>query len=276
MKHTLTLLYISVLAVLALGSCDEVDMADRLVYIEPAEAKRAILIEDFTGQNCVNCPYATEAIEELQATYGADNVIAVGIHSGPFAHVGSNMGAAYMPLGTKQGDEYYAHWGIEAQPGMFVNRVGGGVLYDTDLLLAAVPTLLDQDTPLNLSVETTFDDSSRQLTATVTGFTSDPVSGKLQVYITEDGITDTQLMPDGSENTAYVHNHVFRASMTADAYGDPFSLAEGESKTASYSYTVPSDWDSSNIAIVAFVYNDNGCVQVVRQPLTGDEAEEEE
>lgn len=261
---------------MALGSCDEVDMADRLVYVEPAVANRAILIEDFTGQNCVNCPNATAAIEELQATYGADNVIAVGIHSGPFAHEGSNMGAAYMPLGTKQGDEYYSHWGIEAQPGMYVNRVSGGILYDTVLLLEAVPTLLGQETPLNLSVEATFDAESRQLSAEITGFTSDAVDGKLQVYITEDGIIDTQLMPDGSENTAYEHNHVFRASITSDAYGDSFSLATGETRTASYTYTVPSDWNADNIAIVAFVYNDSGCAQVVRQALVGDEADEEE
>lgn len=260
----------------ALVACDEVDREDRLVYVEPAEAKRAILIEDFTGQNCVNCPNATAAIEELQATYGADNIIAVGIHSGPFAHQGSNMGAAYMSLGTSQGDEYYSHWGIEAQPGMFINRISGGILYDTYLLTEAVPTLLGQETTLNLSAETTLDADSRLLQVTITGFTSDPVDGKLQVYITEDGIIDTQLMPDGSQNSSYEHNHVFRASITADAYGDAFSLTTGETRTAEYSYTLPSDWNADNIAIVAFVYNDSGCVQVIRHPLASTSTSETE
>lgn len=276
MKKIFTLLYITVLA-LSFTACDEVkDANDRLVYIEPAEAKRAILIEDFTGQNCINCPNAAEAIEQLQATYGADNVIAVGIHSGPFAHVGNNMGKTFMPLGTEQGDDYYSHWGVEAQPAMFVNRINGGILYDTALLLEAVPTLLGQETPLNLSVSPSFDKSSRQLSVEINGFTSDPVSGKLQVYITEDSIIDTQLMPNGSENATYEHNHVFRASMTADPYGDAFSLAMGESRTASYTYSVPTEWNSDNLAIVAFVYDDSGCLQVVRQALHNSSTDTEE
>lgn len=279
MKKLYTLLYISAMAVMALSSCDEVAPEDRLVYVEPAEAKRAILIEDFTGQNCVNCPRATEAISELQATYGEDKVIAVGIHSGPFAHVGSQMGAAYMSLGTSQGDDYFTHFGVEAQPGMMVNRAYGRVFYDTSVLSVLTTRYLAQETPLNLEVATDFDASSRVLSIEVTGYTSDPVSGKLQIYITEDGIIDTQLMPDGSENTAYEHNHVYRATASTDAYGDEFSLAMGESRTANYTYTIPSNWNADNLAVVAFVYDDSEVVQAVRKPLvekTTEETENEE
>ena len=58
------------LAALMMASCDEVDPQDRLIYVEPPEVSRAVLIEDFTGQYCVNCPRATEEIERLIEEYG--------------------------------------------------------------------------------------------------------------------------------------------------------------------------------------------------------------
>ena len=45
--------------------CDEVSVNDRLIYVEPPQVSRAVLIEDYTGQYCVNCPRATEEIERL-------------------------------------------------------------------------------------------------------------------------------------------------------------------------------------------------------------------
>ena len=70
---------------LMLISCDEVSRDDRLTFVEPPEAGRAVLIEDYTGQYCVNCPRATEEIERLVEQYGDSVVIAVAIHSGPFS-----------------------------------------------------------------------------------------------------------------------------------------------------------------------------------------------
>ena len=66
----------------ALSSCSDLDEQERFVYIKPADAARKVLIEDFTGQRCPNCPKATDEIHHLQETYGEDNIIAVGIHSG--------------------------------------------------------------------------------------------------------------------------------------------------------------------------------------------------
>ena len=74
---------IMILAGLVLSSCDNVPVDERLTYVEPPEVGRAVLIEDYTGQYCVNCPRATEEIERLVKEYGDSTVIAVAIHSGP-------------------------------------------------------------------------------------------------------------------------------------------------------------------------------------------------
>ena len=75
-----------------LSACDNVDSNDRLIYVPPAAVGRCVLIEDFTGQKCLNCPRAAEVIEQLQKQYGADTVIAVAIHAGPLS-VGKKAGA---------------------------------------------------------------------------------------------------------------------------------------------------------------------------------------
>ena len=88
----------SAIAIFATVACQEVDPNDRLIYVKPAEVGRAVLIEDYTGQECVNCPNGTNAINSIVETYGEKNVIAVGIHSGPLASKGKTS------LATEIGD----------------------------------------------------------------------------------------------------------------------------------------------------------------------------
>ena len=53
------------LAALFLASCSHIDEDERLIYVKPAPVERSVLIEDFTGQMCINCPLATQEIEKL-------------------------------------------------------------------------------------------------------------------------------------------------------------------------------------------------------------------
>ena len=53
-------------AVMMLTACDEVAEEDRLVYVKPPEVARCTVIEDFTGQRCINCPAVSAEIEKLQ------------------------------------------------------------------------------------------------------------------------------------------------------------------------------------------------------------------
>ena len=100
---------LTALATLAFVACSHIDEADRLIYVKPAVAQRCVLLEDFTGQRCINCPMANDEIHALQEQYGADTVIAVAIHSGP---LGFHTNAKFVGLSTETGDEYYNHWNL--------------------------------------------------------------------------------------------------------------------------------------------------------------------
>jgi hypothetical protein len=263
--------------ILGLTACSNIDEDERLIYVEPAEVNRPVLIEDFTGQACVNCPNATAAIHELQETYGEENVIAVAIHCGPFAHLRSNMGNAFLSdLGTKLGDEYYTHWNIEAQPGVKINR--GAPIYDTNQYAAAVANELKKTSTVH------FDAVEFSNNAVLVDLSSsDRVEGRLQVWIVEDSINAKdpqtkyqQFMPDGSRRQDYVHNHVFRASLTNDAYGEPVTLEAGNKSYTQVFYLQGNEaldnfehlWQKQNLSAVVFFWNEQqGVMQAIRVPF---------
>ena len=276
---------------LCLSSCDKVEEGDRLVVVketptepdtpvnpnpgEPedyfAETPRHVLIEDFTGQDCINCPFATDLISQLQAFYGHDLIVPVGIHCGP---LGIQQSKDPQGLATPLGDEYYKHWNIEMQPMGVINRSDG--VLSTDFWNAKTSYELFEDNertkpriaPLNIWLNTTLD--GQDTTIEVTLAARQAVSGKLQLWLTEDGIIAKQKMPDGSENPLYVHNHVLRAAVNGD-WGEDVKVGEQEKLKLSFKCHLDSRWKPENMSVVAFVYNTNGVVQAGSRKLKIDD-----
>ncbi len=252
------------LALIAVAACSHIDEDERLIYVAPAEVSRAVLIEDFTGQRCVNCPKANEEIALLQAQYGRENVIAVGIHSGPFGHR-TTLSSPLMPLATETGDLYYRHWAIQSQPGTMVNR-SGGVIYDPSQYAVAVNDALQKPTPLTLTLKEARV-TGGVLTVSVEALSAEALSGRLQVWLTEDNVVATQYLPDGSTDREYVHQHVFRASLTGDIFGDDISILTTGPATATYSTPLDPTWKPADLHVVAFVYNEaEGVLQATTKP----------
>lgn len=252
---------ISGLAVL-LASCSNVAEDDRFTYVKPAQVNRPVLIEDFTGQKCINCPQATMEIESLRTQYGADKVIAVGIHSGPLGFKGN---AKSVGLATDLGDTYYSYWGAEYQPVGMINR---SALSNYTDWAAQVRTALEQTAPLSLNGAVGYDKATRQVSIDITASGLDgSTTGKLQLWVVEDSITALQLMPDGSANTNYLHNHVLRAAVNG-VWGDDITVNEDVPIVKHYQCSLETVWVPVHCSIIAFVYNANGVIYVIRKPIT--------
>lgn len=248
-------------AALSFTACSNIAEDDRLIYVEPVEVSKRVLIEDFTGQRCINCPNATSAIEEMQEQYGADNIIAVGIHSGPFSKTVTNQP---FPLWTETGDYYYDSWNIESQPTGVIDRKTMSSTYQS--WGAIVRAELQESAPIELDATTEYDAATRTVTINVNSKGVLDVTGKLQVWLTEDNITNIQYMPDGKVNTEYVHNHVFRTAVNGRD-GEDFSIKWNEEKTATCTAVLDDGWKAENMSVVAFVYNGDGVQQVVKVPV---------
>lgn len=259
---------------MAAASCSNIDEGDRLIYVKPAEVGRAVLIEDLTGQRCINCPTGTDIINGIIQTYGEDNVIAVGIHSGPLGFTGNSKRVGLM---TDTGDEYYTYWANGTnlgQPSAIFNRKKG----PSDNLnnwAAEVGLIISEKANLSIDITNAYDVKKRELTTKVGAFgVNGTVNGKLQVWIVEDGIKAMQMMPDGSANQEYIHNHVFRAAVNG-TWGEEVTVKEGETTSKDYSYVLPETWNAENISVVAFVYNKSGVENVAKKHIVEHEEETE-
>lgn len=238
------------------SSCSNIPDDDRLIYIEPVKASRNVLIEDFTGQRCVNCPKAAEAINGIHEVYG-DNIIAVAIHCGPFG----GISAKNPGLMTDTGKEYWNAWfdSSQGQPVAKINR--GAANNDYENWVSLVADCLKQTTDVAINATANYNAESGSISINATTTANAGRKAKIQVWLTEDGIVDRQSMPDGSNNKDYVHNHVFRSAVNG-TWGEDITYGESETKL-SWTATVDEAWNADNMNVVVFVYDDNGVEQVV-------------
>lgn len=246
--------------ILLLSSCGtEIDPSDRLIYEKPELTGKNMLIEDFTGQNCINCPRAAGVISDLMKTYGEDHIVAVAIHSKPLGI------AAPEGLMTDFTNAYATHFGVEYQPVGMVNREYG--LQTDDQWSGMVKYFMKDSAKVAITVEPAYDEATRQSTANVKiESLKGTATGKLQVWLVEDSIIAKQMMPDGTLNKNYVHNHVLRASYNGQ-WGEDITAAEGQIVSKSYNLAIDKDYNADHCAIVAFVYNNDGVMQAVRSKL---------
>ena len=103
MKKIAFFLFISAFLVL---SCEEAsvvihpDMENNPEDTTTENQLRQVLIEEFTGVRCVNCPAGSEAIENLLDSYG-DQLVAISIHAGFFS---PPMGESQYDFRTDEGN----------------------------------------------------------------------------------------------------------------------------------------------------------------------------
>lgn len=263
MKRINTIILV-LLGILLFTSCDKVPLNERLIYVEPPEVGRAVLIEDYTGQYCVNCPRATEEIERLVEEYGDSVVIAVAIHSGPF----SKQKGEPSPLYTELGDMYFNRWNLSSQPVGLVDRLFGPMPFSYTDWGAGVNYEIAYKAPVAFMTSSDYDDEARsaQIEVQTIGLDSTRVSGKLQVWLIEDSIDSFQLMPDGSTAEHYNHMHVLRTSVN-DPWGDEVAVGRGEVAVKNYHLQMDPAWVPEHCSIVTFLYDDEGVKQVAKTKL---------
>lgn len=250
---------------LALASCDtQIDEDDRLVEqsdtVNLKDGKN-VLVVDFTGQRCVNCPTANDEIHALQEAYGADRVVAVAMHSGP---LGFRTRNGFLGLSTDEGDAYYNQWGIDHQPMGVIDYHGP---YNYDLWPGLVIQQLKIVPLVSIQVSPTPQaEGSREFAGTVS-MTSPrgAISARLQLWLTEDSISAFQMLPTGGRDLQYNHMHVYRAAVNGTD-GQPVELDE-EPTTVEYSFNADEAWNLNHLWMVAFVYDQDGVLQVVRKKL---------
>lgn len=228
-------------------------------------AVRKVLLEDYTGQKCGNCPRAAEAIDAIKAIYG-DKVIAIGVHVGYFATPDPQGSPKFTyDFRTPVGDYWDNEFGNGSigLPNGMVNRkpINGNAVQGYNSWATSVAQILALPADATIKLTNSYNAANRQLSTTVDTDVLKDLSGnfKLCVYITEDSIVNWQKDYDLSPNDInnYTHRHVLRSTLNGNvgtAIGSG-PLNSGDSFTGQYTITLDAGWAEKHCAIVAFLYN---------------------
>ncbi|MBK8568289.1 MAG: Omp28-related outer membrane protein [Saprospiraceae bacterium] len=218
---------------------------------------RQVLIEEFTGVRCVQCPGGAIAIEELLGIHG-ERLVAVSIHAGDFSPPYND---SQYDFRTSEGTEIINFLERPAgYPSAVVNRKQFDGQFNLQLnqgdWAGSIASELEIVPKVRINIEPGYDQASRELTLKVTLFVDEAITDPdvhLSIMITESGIVDKQLTPAGL-NTGYVHKHALR-SMLTNWNGDPIAepLTPGAEIEKQYTFNLPEAWVAENCELVAFV-----------------------
>lgn len=251
------------LIVLAFGACQEVcpDIDPPSVnntnppIDTSGEVVRRVLIEEFTGVQCVNCPQGAQLIENLINTHG-ERLVAVSIHAGFFA---DPVPQSQFDLSTNMGEQLDALIGpVDAYPSAAINRGTfgtGGRIHFSPSWAGFVQQELNATPQVDVLLDNSFNENNGELTTNITinflETLTDDLS--LSVMITENSIVDAQEDTSGLIED-YVHKHVFRTMLTNIA-GNPIpAQGMGTNVQENFTFNIPAQWDENNCSVVAFVH----------------------
>jgi len=243
----------------------------------PDTAQATVLLEDYTGFRCGNCPEAHERAEELRQLYG-NRLIVISVHAGFFARPTAPPYTYDFRNPVAEELDRFFKISQAGNPNGMVNRRGypTGHILGKDRWAAAIATELQRNAPLSLSLEAELDTTSRLVTIEVTVRYLQPGAPDhyLALYVVEDSVIQYQL--DYRRNPPDIPNYVHRFVLRDGVLGpwgealDPTGAPAGAVLQRQYTYRLPpdKDWNPYHCSIVAFVHRYGTTYEVLQAAST--------
>lgn len=232
-------------------------------------ATKNILVEEFTGVKCVNCPDGAIEIENLKKKYG-EQLIPVSIHAGIFA---KKMTESKYEFKITQGSNILKLLGEpDGYPSVVINRKPLGdnsslVVVGQGKWAGLIQNESKNEAEITLELKPTYDATNRTLSLVIdmTPLVNLNNNLRMSVMLTEDNIVDAQVVPQKGVVTDYNHRHVLRDMLT-NYDGNPITenLTKGSKVQKTFTYTVPTTFQESNCEIVAFIHKSSPTKEVIQ------------
>jgi len=271
MKQNIIYIAIAGLSVY-LSSCEEVGPAINLgntgkavsdtSYVETtveAPTDKHVLLEEFTGVRCINCPDGHIIIQSLKSTYG-DKVASAAFHT-------NDLGEAYPnateDLRTADGEilqDYLVYQG--AKPCATIDRVKFGSgdvspMYSKGVWSKHVQTEINKTAPLNIYIAPVYDSTTRTLSFSTELHYTQAVTDqqKISVLLLETNLVEPQINASNVIDPNYLHRDVFRKAVT-NIKGDPITTTTEAGRVVRSTYITQLDarWKPENVRILVFVH----------------------
>ena len=220
------------------------------------DGKIVVLLEDYTGVRCENCPAAAEIALQLQEQYEG-HLVVLGVH--PKTPL-QNPAGGFPDFRTDDGHEWNTEFNIGEYPSGLVNRTGG--VLGSAQWTSAVSDIIGQDTPIRLIVKTEYGHNGQELKISVhTKFLETVYSGdvRLTVCMMEDSIVGKQKTPTGTISD-YMHRHVFRGTADGQTWGSILDInadymEAGREFVSNMKFILSDEYNPDQFYIVAFISN---------------------
>lgn len=252
------------------GACVAPQDCLDLIPADPFEGvtiKQKVMLEEFTGHRCGNCPTASEIALKLRDETFADDMILVTIHAGGLAAYDSSDSKFNVNYTTESGDEIFDFFfPADAVPFALLNRTqlnAGFFLYSQNQWETKVGELLQEAPTAGIRITPCYDAASRELVSIVDLKFLEEATDKehISLFLIEDKVKGWQKdyrLPQSDENIKdYEHHDMFRAALNG-TWGQPLSSAvieAGKTFRITNCYTVPEYMDADHLKVVAFIHN---------------------
>ena len=215
---------------------------------------KTVLIKDFTGARCVNCPAAAEYAHNLQHQLGEDHIFIMSVHAGFLAQPMGN----FPNFLTDEGTEWYNNH--DSNPLFSVDHVAltDGNTLNEGQIDAPVAAALEEEQSFEILVGANFDAASRQLQVDVQTVALNDLDGQfyITVCLVEDHIVGWQTIPGGVDRE-YDFRNVFRGTLNG-AYGDMFEdlhVDSHDTYSFNYSTEINADYNADECYLMVYVYD---------------------
>ena len=231
------------------------------INVTSTQIERTVMIEQFTGEQCPNCPPVLQYMEDLYDN--DDHAIMVTHHAGYYTdflttQTDSDMldffndgGSTFAPAGmfdrAYNGQDNDGSSGIDPGPVFWDGDPNGG---NRLAERQATPAFVD------LTVEGYYDQNTHELNCAVTGVFYDNFTDVgVGLFITEDHIAQQN---QANAPAGFEHRYTFRGT-ASDRLGDPITTSTnvGDTFYKLFTYTMDPSWDYNNLYLVGFVAHIN-------------------
>lgn len=244
--------------------------------IDTTKPLRKIILEDYTGHTCGNCPCAAVEAKKLDSIYG-ERVIVVSTHVGFFAEPYPNGSKFRTDYRTTAGEELAVAFDVGCNtcgiglPAGMVNRT----TYNSDRVLsstawASAIAQLDTAVVLELDMSKSYNASTRTVSIQVSGkyLKQGNSNHQLVLYAVEDSVINwqkfySQCSPTGGniDIPDFVHRHLLRGAVNS-TWGDPVYtqstiIPVGFTFNKSYTQILDAAWSEKHMSFVAFIQDNN-------------------
>ena len=234
--------------------CDKIDINNTHKPIDPLIGNKTVLIKDFTGARCVNCPAAADYVHELQHSLGEDRIFVLSVHAGFLAQPMGN----FPDFLTDEGTAWYNSHDSNPLFSVDYPALTEGHTLNVEQVDTPVADALAEPQLFDIFIENTYDEATRRLSVENTFFSEGDGSGKLYatVCLVEDSIVGWQTIPGGVDKE-YVFRNVFRGTLNG-ADGESVingSFFFGDYFTSTYSMVLDSTYNADQCYILTYIYD---------------------